>query len=89
MQLSALKEFTNLEMKLAINRIAICIDHLECVTAIAIHMGVAIRDSPVTEQKTNLMCGLWSKSDEIPEHVRVLVTNKNYTLLKQHSDISA
>ena len=36
-------------MELAIDKVSCCIDHLEGVRAIAVHVAVAIRDASVTE----------------------------------------
>jgi hypothetical protein len=45
-------------MEFAINRFILVIDHLEGVTAITIHVSVAIRNTSITKQEANLMGGL-------------------------------
>ena len=60
-------------MELAVDGVSCYVDHLEGVGAIAIHVAVAIRDAPVTEQEGDLVGGLWTKGDEVPEHVHILV----------------
>ena len=40
--------------------------------AIAVHVAVAIWDSPVTEEEGDLVGGLWTKGDEVPEHIHIL-----------------
>ena len=44
--------------------------------AIAVHVAVAIRDSPVTEEEGDLVGGLWTKGDEVPEHIHILEGKK-------------
>ena len=59
-------------MELAVDGVSCCIDHLEGVRAIAIHMAMAIRNAPVTEEEGDLVGGLRMKGDEVPEHVHIL-----------------
>ena len=40
--------------------------------AIAVHVAVAIWDSPVTKEEGDLVGGLWTKGDEVPEHIHIL-----------------
>ena len=47
-------------------------DHLEGVGPIAVHVAVAIRDASVTEEERDLVGGLWTKGDEVPEHIYIL-----------------
>ena len=59
-------------MELAVDGVSCCVDHLEGVGAIAVHMAVAIRDASVTEEEGDLMGGLRTKGDEVPEHIHIL-----------------
>ena len=59
-------------MELAVDGLSVLVDQLEGVTAVAVHVAVAVGDSPVTEQEGDLVCGLRTEGDEVPEHVRVL-----------------
>ena len=59
-------------MELAVDGASCCVDHLEGVGAIAIHVAVAIRDAPVTEEEGDLVGGLRTKGDEVPEHIHIL-----------------
>jgi len=59
-------------MEFAVNRFSCCIDHLESVATIAVHMAVAERSTTTAEQKRHLVCCLRSKTQEVPEHVRIL-----------------
>ena len=59
-------------MELAVDGVSCCVDHLEGVGAIAIHVAVAIGDAPVTEEEGDLVGGLWTKGDEVPEHIHIL-----------------
>ena len=65
-------------MELAVDSLPFCIHHFESVTSISIHVLVAIRNAAIGKQEADLMGGLRTQGDEIPEHVRVLIkTNKN------------
>ena len=61
-----------LEMELAVNWLILVIDQFECVTAVSIHVTIAIRNTSVTKQEANLMCCFWTQTDKIPEHVGIL-----------------
>ena len=63
-------------MELAVDRVSCWVDHLEGVRAIAVHVAVAIRDSPVTEEEGDLVGGVWTKGDEVPEHIHILEGKK-------------
>ena len=60
-------------MEFAINSFSSRVDHFKSVAAVAVHMTVAGRCASATEQKWYLMCGLGSKTQEVPEHIRILV----------------
>ena len=60
-------------MKLAVDGVSCCVHHLKCVGAIAIHVAVAVRDAPVTEEEGDLVGSLWTKGDKVPEHIHILV----------------
>ena len=62
----------HLAMKLAKDGLPISIDHLKGVTAIAIHKPEAIGCTSVGEEEGHLVHCLRSKSNEIPECIRVL-----------------
>ena len=72
-------------MKLAVHSFIIFVDQFESVASITIHVSVTIRCPTVWKQKWHLMGCLWSQRDEIPEHVRILVSGmlkcKAYVLL--------
>ena len=69
-------ENTHLVVEVAVDRVSCCVDHLEGVGTIAIHVAVAIRDASVTEEEWDLVGGLWTKGDEVPEHIYILVGRK-------------
>ena len=62
----------NLEMEFAVNCLSSSVDHLESVATVAVHVTVAERHASTTEQKRHLVCGLRSKAQEVPEHIRIL-----------------
>ena len=66
------RQSTHLIVEFAVDGVSCCVDHLEGVGAITIHVAVAIRDAPVTEEEGDLVGGLWTKGDEVPEHVHIL-----------------
>lgn len=45
---------TDLEVKLAVDRLALCIDQFEGVRAVAVHVAVAIGQTSVAEQEGHL-----------------------------------
>ena len=59
-------------MELAINSLVLSIDQLEGMGAIAIHVLVPIGDATVREQERDLVGGLGTQADEVPEHVGIL-----------------
>lgn len=59
-------------MEFAVDRLSISVDHLESVTAVAIHEPVAIGSASVTKQERQLVHGLRPQSQKVPEHIRVL-----------------
>ena len=61
-----------LSMEFAVDSLPFVVNQFEGVTSIPIHVLVPIRNSTVTEQETHLMSGLWTKADEVPEHIRIL-----------------
>ena len=61
-----------LSMEFAVDSLPFVVHHFEGVTSIPIHVLVPIRNSTVTEQEAHLMSGLWTKADEVPEHIRIL-----------------
>ena len=61
-----------LEMELAVDSLPFCIHHFESVTSISIHVLIAIRNAAIGKQEADLMGGLRTQGDEIPEHVGVL-----------------
>ena len=50
----------------------VLIDKFESMASIAIHVAITFWSSTITEQKHDLMCGLWSQGNEIPKHIWVL-----------------
>ena len=66
------RQSTHLIVELAVDGVSCSIDHLEGVGAIAIHVAVAIGDAPVTKEERDLVGGLRTKGDEVPEHVHIL-----------------
>jgi len=67
----------NLEVKFAIKSLARCVDHFKSMTAVAVHMTIAKWCSSTAEQKWYLMRCFWPKTDEIPEHVWILLHQYN------------
>ena len=63
---------TYLDMEFAVDSHPFVIHKFEGVTAISIHVLITVRNTTVTEQEANLVSGLWTQSDEIPEHIRIL-----------------
>ena len=61
-----------LEMEFTPASFSVFIDKFESMTSIAIHVAVTFWSSSITEQKHDLMCGLWTQGNEIPKHIRVL-----------------
>ncbi len=61
-----------LVVELAVDRLPFLVDQLEGVGAEAVHVAVTIRDATVTEEEGDLVGGLGTEGDEVPEHVRVL-----------------
>ena len=61
-----------LAMKFAVDSLPFVIHQFEGVASISVHVLIPIGNATITEQEANLMSGFRSKSDEIPEHVRVL-----------------
>ena len=59
-------------MKLAVDWLSILVHHFESVRTIAIHVTVAIWDTTITKQEGNLMSGLWTKANKVPEHINIL-----------------
>ena len=59
-------------MELAVYSFSIFVHHFKSVGAVSVHVTIAIRDSPVTEQEGDLVGGLRPQADEIPEHVSIL-----------------
>lgn len=55
------------------------VHQLESVRSITIHMSVTIRNTTAAEQEHHLVSSLWTQTDEIPEHVRVLEKRKFFT----------
>ena len=68
-------------MELAVDSFSFGIYGFEGVTTIAIHVPVAVRNATVTEQEGNLVGGLRTETNEVPEHIRILrriENNKKY-----------
>ena len=63
-------------MKLAVDSFPFVIHQFEGVASIPIHVLISIRNTTITEQEADLMSGLWTQSDEIPEHVRILQNSR-------------
>ena len=61
-----------LGMKLAVDSHAFVVHQFEGVASIPIHVLISIRNATITEQEADLMSGLRTQSDEIPEHVGIL-----------------
>ena len=66
------KVWINLEMEFAVKRFSGCIDHFKSVATVSIHVTVAEWCSAATKQKRYLMRCFWSKTQEVPEHIRIL-----------------
>ena len=63
---------TYLVVELAVDGFSVLVDHFEGMGAIAVHVTMAIGDAPITEQERDLVGGLRTKSDKVPEHVGIL-----------------
>ena len=63
----------DLEMEFTIIALSIFVDHFEGMRSIAIHVTIPVRNSPVTEQKGDLVGGLRTQGNEIPEHISILI----------------
>ena len=66
----------HLVVELAVDGVTRCIDQLEGVGAIAIHVAVAIGDAPVTEEEWDLVSSLWTEWNEVPEHIHILCSRE-------------
>lgn len=66
-----LDALSGLEVELAVVSFALLVGELEGVRAVAVHESVAIRGAAVAEQEHDLVRGLRSQRDEVPEHVGV------------------
>jgi hypothetical protein len=60
-------------VEFAIDSLSISIDQLESVGTITIHEAISIRKTTITKEEADLMSCFWSQTDEIPEHVRILI----------------
>ena len=65
-----------LEVKFAVDSHAFVVHQFEGMASIPIHVLISIRNTTITEQEQDLMSGLWTQSDEIPEHVGILRERK-------------
>ena len=61
-----------LEVEFAPRVVIFFIDQLECVGSVPIHVSVTIGSSSIAEQEHHLMSRLWTQTNEVPEHVRIL-----------------
>ena len=52
--------------------VALFVDQLEGVGAVAVHVAVTVRDAAVGEEEGHLVHRLRPQRDEVPEHVSVL-----------------
>lgn len=66
-----LDALSGLEVELAVVSFALVVDELEGVRAVAVHEAVAVGCAAVAEQEHDLVRGLGSQGDEVPEHVGV------------------
>ena len=64
-------------MEFAVYRLSLGINHFVCVAAIAVHEPITIGYTTVREMDRRLVGRLWAQTDHIPEHIRILWTNKN------------
>ena len=71
-KLSAFRDRAHLVMELAVDGLALVVDQFEGVGAVAVHVAVAVGDAAVGEQEGDLVGGLRTQRDEVPEHVGVL-----------------
>ena len=61
-----------LVVEFAVDTVALLVDQLEGVAAVAVHVPEAIGDAPVTKEERDLVRGLRPEGDEVPKHVHVL-----------------
>lgn len=67
-----LLQTAHLVMELAVDGLAILVHQFERVGAIPIHVRVAIWDPAIGEQERDLVSGLGTQGDEVPEHICIL-----------------
>lgn len=70
-----------LKVDLHIVEVAICVDELERVSRVSVHVVVTLRSTTVGEQNHNLVNGLGILAKVIPEHVGILEVSLRVTLL--------
>ena len=73
-----------LVVELAVDGLSVLVDHLEGMGAIAVHVTMAIGDASVTKQERDLVGGLRTKSNEVPEHVGILWRKERGRMLGEH-----
>lgn len=71
----------NLVVELAVEGLVLGVDQLEGVRAVAVQESVSVRGASVREQEHDLVGGLGTQRDEIPEHVRILQVRRRVPLL--------
>ncbi len=69
------------QVEFAVKVFILVVDQLECVRSVAIHVPVAIRNTPIREQEADLVCRLRSQRNKVPEHVLVLQVGLRISLL--------
>lgn len=82
LDIQILDTLIGLEMELAVGHLPLCVDHLEGVRTVAVHVSVTIRYSPVAEHVHDLVCRLRHQRQEIPKHVRILQMSHRIPLLR-------
>ena len=77
----ALDALVGLVVELAVDWIALGIDHLEGVRSVSVHVPVPVGGAPIGKQEGHLVGGLRPQGDEVPEHVGVLQVGLGVALL--------
>mmetsp|Transcript_34855 Transcript_34855/g.86495 ORF Transcript_34855/g.86495 Transcript_34855/m.86495 type:complete len:549 (+) Transcript_34855:1360-3006(+) len=77
-----LDPLVSLEVHLDIGHLAVLVDKLERVGAIAVHVSVAVGRAAVAEEDRHLVDALGNQRQEIPEHVRVRNVGHGAALLR-------
>lgn len=65
-------------MEFAVACLALCVDEFVRVRSVTVHVTKTVGSASITKQKHDLMGGLGTKGEEVPEHVRILQLSVDY-----------